>query len=159
MTRGVVMVQPPAEIWAALSSIDLKVLEQLAFLCRLKARERPGGAAWCHPGRRWLAERLRCSVSTVSRHVCKLRRLGVLDKFQPRPRGGIWRTNVYRLLSRRSWRLARIGVLIERVAHRSRLHAHYSPKESAKRGSSDSRLEFSALYERWMSRGKATETS
>ncbi len=150
---GIVNRPDPAEIWAALSSIDLKILDELAFLCRLKQRESQSGAAWCHPGRRYLATKLRRSIVTISRHVSKLRRLGVLDAFQPRPRHGRWQTNVYRLISRHSWRLARIRVLIERVAHRRLRSVHYSTKETAKRTTNDTRREFDTILKRWLARG------
>jgi len=141
------------EIWAALSSIDLKLLEEIAFLCRLRAKESPSGKPWCHPGRKYLAAKLRRSVVTISRHVSKLKHLGILDAFQPRPDGGHWRTNVYRLRSRRSWRLARIGVLIERVAHRIIPSRSQVPIGSAKCSTFDTRPDFQSLYRRWMARG------
>lgn len=155
-TPKTVALQVP-EIWAALSSIDLKILDELAFLCRCKAKTNLSGKPWCHPGRVWLAQRLRCSVVTISRHVSKLRRLGVLDAFQPRKVHGRWQTNVYRLVSRAAWRMARIRVLIERVAHRTiPLRSPLSP-ETARRSTFDTRLEFNRLYAAWMDRGKAPD--
>jgi DNA-binding MarR family transcriptional regulator len=97
----------PAALWRQLRSIDAGLLDQLAFLSRLRSRQSPKGAAYCTPGRKYLAGAVGVSVATVTRHTRRLVELGVLVKRQRRPVDGKWQTNIYSLVGRGAWLVAR----------------------------------------------------
>lgn len=88
-----------------LDATDLRLLEHLNFLSRLQAKKSPTGARYCCPSERYLAANLSVSRETVSHHVSKLRRLGILDVTRRRQIRGIWRTNMYKIISWVWWRL------------------------------------------------------
>lgn len=108
----------PQDIWNHLTGLDARLLEQLAFLARLQRARSPKGAAYCTPGRAWLATRLDCHPDTISRHTAKLQALGILDKRQRRPISGIWQTCLYAITSPLGWRFAALRATIARVANR-----------------------------------------
>lgn len=108
----------PHDLWNQLSSIDVRLLDELAYLCHRQAKTSPSGAPYCRPGRRYLATKLGCSVETITRHTRKLSSLGMLLKTQRRPTNGIYHTNLYRLIHWVAWRAAAIRHYVARVAHR-----------------------------------------
>jgi hypothetical protein len=114
----------PQETYQQLDGIDLKLLEEIAFLCR-QQRKRTG-AAYCYPRRAYLAGKLGCDVGTISRHTSKLAGLGVLEKIQRRRIRGIWQTCLYRLRSWQAWMLGRVAGVVRKVGnfHRVRPNAH-----------------------------------
>jgi DNA-binding transcriptional ArsR family regulator len=119
--------QFPHDIYRQLDGIDFRLLDELTFLCR-KQRQRTG-AAYCCPGREYLAGKVGCDVGTISRHTSKLERLGLLEKLQRRPVRGQWRSCLYRLRSWVSWRLGQVAGRLRKMgparnrADRVRPHA------------------------------------
>jgi len=105
-------------LWRQLSSIDIRLLEVLAYLSRLTARRSPTGASYCIPGRAWLATRLGCSRETISEHVARLARLGLIHRQQRRPVDGRWQTNLYRLIHPGAWVAARCLHVVLATARR-----------------------------------------
>ena len=105
--------QFPQEIYQQLDGIDFRLLDELAFLCK-QQRQRTG-AAYCCPGREYLATKVDCDVGTISRHTSKLEKLGLLEKIQRRPIRGQWRSCLYRLRSWVSWRLGQIAGMLRKV--------------------------------------------
>lgn len=123
------------ETWNRLSSLDLRILEELAYLCRITRQRSPTGAVYCYPGRFWLAQRTGSSVRTITRHVTKLAGLGLLSKLQRRPTAGRWQTNLYRLIHPMAWAAARVRQLVTRQGDRRPPTAHLA--SSLKRRSDD----------------------
>jgi DNA-binding transcriptional ArsR family regulator len=103
----------PTDIYQQLDGIDFRLLDELAFLCK-QQRQRTG-AAYCCPGREYLARKVDCDIGTISRHTSKLERLGLLEKIQRRPVRGQWRSCLYRLRSWVSWRLGQIAGMLRKV--------------------------------------------
>lgn len=149
--------QFPQEIYQKLDGIDLKLLDELAFLCRQQKKKT--GSAYCCPGRRYLAGKLGVDVGTISRHTTKLLELGILDKRQRRPVRGIWQTCLYRLRSWQAWALGRVAGLIRKVGnpHRVRLGARkafFKRKIEASQDYSPPQNNLGKLIlDRWKARG------
>ena len=59
------------EVWLQLDGIDFRLIEELTFL--------QGNRGYSFPSREYLASKLKISIGTVSRHVSKLRSLGLLQ--------------------------------------------------------------------------------
>jgi len=108
----------PADVWNKLTGLDARLLEQLAYLARLQRAKSPTRAAYCTPGRKWLAQRLDCHPDTISRHTTKLRDLGIIDKKQRRPVSGEWQTCLYAITHPLGWKFAQLRAVIHRVANR-----------------------------------------
>lgn len=106
-------IQFPHEIYRQLDGIDFRLLDELAFLC--KQQQKRTGAAYCCPGREYLAAKTGCDVGTISRHTTKLEKLGLLEKIQRRPVRGQWRSCLYRLRSWVSWRLGQVAGMLRKV--------------------------------------------
>jgi len=68
----------PQDIYQKLDGYDFRILDELAFLCK-QQRQRTR-AAYCCPGREYLAGKIGCDVGTISRHTSKLVRLGIVDR-------------------------------------------------------------------------------
>ena len=91
-----------------LTIYDLYILEELAFLCKLKARTSKTGARYATPGELYLSRKVGIARENISRHVSKLRRLGIL-LVTPRSRvNGKRQTNLYRIVSWVWFRLGKI---------------------------------------------------
>lgn len=104
----------------ALDGTDYRLIEELAYLSRLRRRKSPSRATYATPGRRYLARKLRVCTATISRHNTKLSRLGILAIIHRRKERGRWQTNLYRLIHWQAWRHRRVGALAERLADRLR---------------------------------------
>lgn len=118
------------QIWNQLSSLDLRLLDELAFLSRLTASKSPSGAKYCFPGRVWLAQRLGCSLETITRHTKKLRDLGLLSKLQRRQVAGTWQTCLYRIVHPMAWAAAQLRQKLAATADRLSKVPHIaSPSE------------------------------
>ncbi len=143
----------PASRWNKLTGIDTRLLDQLAFLCRLTHKSSRTGAYWCHPSRRWLAQQLRCSIPTITRHVAKLKQLGALIVFQPRKQGIWWQTNIYRIISPSAWKVAALRHLLSRIGHRRSKVISLASKNSESPTQEQRRADFTALLKRWQARG------
>jgi hypothetical protein len=127
--------QFPQDIYQQLDGIDFRLLDELAYLCN-QQRQRTG-AAYCCPGRDYLAGKVGCDRGTISRHTTKLERLGVLEKIQRRPLRGQWRSCLYRLRSWVGWRLGQVAGMLRKIgkarapgptAHRVRPSARIAHK-------------------------------
>lgn len=127
----------PRDVWNQLTAIDTRLLDELAFLSRLTQQQSPRRASYCVPGRAWLAQRLNCSVETITRHTRKLRDLGLLDKLQRRPVAGRWQTCLYRLIHPAAWKLAALRQRIVGVANRLSKVTALAPRPTAENMSSN----------------------
>ncbi len=96
----------PKDIYRQLDGVDFRLIDELTFLSKLQ-RERTG-ASYCLPGREYLARKLAVSVRTVSRHIAKLKGLGVIDAIQRRPVRGQWRSNLYKVVHWIGWRVRQL---------------------------------------------------
>lgn len=114
--------QFPQDIYQQLDGIDFRLLDELAYLC--KQQRQRSTAAYCCPGREYLAKKVGCDVGTVSRHTSKLEKLGLIEKIQRRPIRGQWRSCLYRLRNWVAWRLGQIGAMLRQGGKKK-------PKESA----------------------------
>lgn len=148
----------PRELWNQLSSIDLRLIDELAYLCRRQAQTGRSGAAYCHPGRRYLARKLGCSIPTVSRHISKLKALGMLTAFQRRPKHGTWQTNLYKLIAWTSWRAAQIRHLVASVAHRVSKPTHIAASSEANSQPQTSKESLRDVFDRWRAKGLLKST-
>ena len=104
----------PEDIYQQLDGVDFRLIDELTFLSKLQ-RERTG-ASYCIPGRKYLARKLRVCVRTVSRHIAKLRKLGVLDTVQRRPVLGQFQTNLYKVFEWTVWKARRVISMVRHVA-------------------------------------------
>lgn len=102
--------QFPQDIYRQLEGVDYRLIDELSFLSNLQAQRT--GSRYCIPGRKYLARKLGVCVRTISRHITKLRKLGVIDAIQRRPVGGIFQTNLYRLYPAVEWAAKRTISLI-----------------------------------------------
>lgn len=135
----------PADLWRKLRSVDFAILDNLAFLSRLRARQSPNGAHYATPGRAWLAQQCGVSIRTITRRTTRLKRIGALDKFQRRPIDGKWQTNLYALVGRASWLVVRSMQGLHRGSHRRPETAHKPPQEGKADLRGDGRLAFQAF--------------
>lgn len=138
MSAGTLALAPQRQrfdrtIWNQLSSLDVRILDELAYLSRLQAQKSTTGARYCVPGRRWLAERLGCSVETISEHTSRLADLGLIRKLQRRPLDGKFQTNLYRLIHPMAWMAARVARAVTRVANRMPRMAHIASVQRTER--------------------------
>ncbi len=129
-----------------LSGIDYRILEQVQALSRSWQTRNPSGAAYCWPGRKWLAERAGCNVWTISRHTARLARAGYLRVVHRRPVAGRWSSNLYVLLGPAARSAAAAAASLHAVLHRVRGRAHqrknqYPIRESARPETAGSALE------------------
>jgi len=114
---------------------DLRTFEEISFLCKL--RRKRGLLPYAIPGRSYLSKKTGFSVRTVSRATGRLVSAGLLQKRQRRPTRGQWKSNLYRPVSARFWRLsAAIGELFSIRAvgliHREPRLAHKAYQENRK---------------------------
>jgi Helix-turn-helix domain len=112
----------PTDIYRQLLGTDFRLLDELTFLA--KQQQKKSGAAYCMPGRKYLAEKLSCSIRTISRSIARLRRLGILDAIQRRPVRGLWQTNLYKIRHWLGWRIGQLGQLLRKPTHRGTPMAH-----------------------------------
>jgi hypothetical protein len=117
----------PSDIYRQLLGVDFRLLDELTFLA--KQQKKKSGAAYCMPGRKYLAEKLGCSIRTISRSIARLRRLGILDAIQRRPVRGIWQTNLYKIRNWIGWRLGQLSEMLRKPLHRGTPMAHKAFRE------------------------------
>ena len=152
----------PEDIWRQLDGIDLKILDWLCYLSKKQGERSPGGAKYCFPGRKFLAGKIGVSVWTISRHISKLKRLGILSAYQRRPKGGRWQTNLYRVINWLGWRIGQILSKFRSNKNGVRLNQHIASQErnsSPQRGGPPQKLADNPLIQAWMKRGTAVEAS
>lgn len=143
------------QIWHQLKTIDFRLLEELRFLSVRQSQTSPTRAHYCKPGRAYLARKLGCTITTVSRHTSRLKALGVIQKLQRRPHRGRFRSCLYAIVAPAAWRITRLRHLIERTAHRVTFRARKAaPPETAK-APRRNEAEYRALIAKWMARGRA----
>jgi hypothetical protein len=119
----------PAALCRQLKTIDTTLLDELAFLSRLRRTSSPSGAAYCVPGRAWLGARLGVSIRTITRHTSHLVGLGVLRREQRRPVAGRWQTNLYVLVGRAVWLVSKTVRTLRSSPYRGTSKAHKPPSE------------------------------
>jgi len=166
----VVAQQFPYEIYRKLEGVDFRLIDELSFLANLQAQRT--GSRYCIPGRKYLARKLGVCVRTISRHLSKLRRLGVIDAIQRRPVRGQFQTNLYRVYEWTVWQARRVMSLIrdvwEAVKPKKRAPApaptllpdrgtplaHLAPKKERITPPETNILETNPLLREWMKRGE-----
>ncbi len=150
----------PQETYQKLDGIDLKLLNEIAFLSRLQRKKT--GSAYCCPSRNYLAGKLGVDVGTISRHTTKLLELGVLEKIQRRRVRGIWQTCLYKLRTWQAWALGRVAGLLRKIGshHRVRLgapkHSLERKKETSEPFSSLKNTKGEEILARWKAKGWGT---
>lgn len=87
----------PLDILKCLHKTDITLLDLIYDLCRLTGRKVPSGALYTCASEKWLAGKLGRSREWVSKSVCKLTRLGLLDRVRRRKVDGFFQTNIYRV--------------------------------------------------------------
>jgi helix-turn-helix protein len=117
----------PSDIYRQLLGTDFRLLDELTFLA--KQQKKKSGAAYCVPGRKYLAEKLGCSIRTISRSIARLTRLGVLAVTHRRPIRGIWQTNMYKIRSWFGWRMGQLGAMLRKPVHRGTPVARITSRE------------------------------
>jgi len=145
--------QFPRSIWNQLTGLDSRLLDELAYLSRLTAKRSPKRASYCTPGRAWLAKRLECSETTISRRTSHLRNLGILQKLQRRPISGHWQTCLYALVHPIAWQAARLRALVSKTAHRVSRMTHLAPLKERTTTQKRNDATFKELIARWKARG------
>jgi len=110
--------------WNKLRGADMRLLDEIGYLSRIAAQRSPKRAHYAMPGRRWLAERLGCSVRTVTRITTKLARLGILNKRQRRPVRGRWQTCLYACVAPAGWAAVALATRIRSITNRRPKVAH-----------------------------------
>lgn len=143
----------PRAVWNQLSGLDCRLLDELGYLSRLTARRSARGASYCTPGRHWLAQRLGCSQTTISRRTSHLKALGVLSKLQRRPVAGHWQTCLYALIHPIAWQASRLRHLLTTTANRVSRMTHLAPSKGRKLTSVHDDPTFKELISRWKARG------
>jgi DNA-binding transcriptional ArsR family regulator len=93
---------------------DLMILEHLMFLCKVHKQNSKSGASYAIPSQMWLAKKIGIRRETVSRHITKLARLGILEVTHRRQVKGKYKTNMYRI---REWKWWRTGKAIYKLRH------------------------------------------
>lgn len=137
----------PAELWRQLKSIDFLILDHLAYLSRLRAAHSPKRAHYATPGRAWLAAKAGVSVSTITRHTTRLKALGLLDKRQRRPVEGKWQTNLYVLVGRAAWIVARSMHAMRRRPNRRASVRDLAPSEGRDGRSAGTRAQLRGIID------------
>lgn len=145
----------PQQIWQQLDGIDLKLCEEIAFLSRCQAKKSPTGARYCCPSEAYLSKKIGVRRETISDHVRKLEKLGVLHVLRRRKKGGQWQTNLYKLIKWVHWLVSKALAPLRGRPPRVTEKSHISiPKrenesmEEAKGGASHIKGTLMQLYER-----------
>jgi biotin operon repressor len=107
-----------------LDGYDLKLLEEIHFLSQLQAKKSPTGAKYCNPSQVYLSKKLGISRESISHHVTKLHKLGVLDVTHRRKLHGRWQTNLYKIVSWVWWRIRQAMKALRTLPHRVKLGSH-----------------------------------
>lgn len=119
-----------------LNATELRLLDEIANLCRYHARHSPRGGRWCQPGRAWLANRIGVTVWTISRNTNRPRFRALVEHHQQRKHRGTWRTCKYFVRDPRVWIWAHA---VAKITGRVRPHVPVKPRPaltlSAGRGS------------------------
>jgi hypothetical protein len=106
------------EIYNQLDGYDFRILEYLMYLCKLQAKKSPTGARYAYPSESHLANKLDTTRETISRHVSKLSRLGVIAVTHRRKVRGHWQTNLYRIVSHVWWKVQQAISQLRGKTHR-----------------------------------------
>jgi len=136
------------DVWNQLDGIDFRLIEELSFLSKDKG--------YCWPGREYLANKLKVTVGTISRHATKLKDLGLLEVFYRRRRrsDGTWdtRTNIYKVVR---WAGKKISAILRSIFTGVRRQAHRPKMEEISYGdfSQIKNKEMKGILEQWKLRG------
>lgn len=137
----------PSTLWRQLKSIDVGILDHLAYLSNLTAKRSRSGAHYATPGRRWLAAKLGVSIRTITRHTTHLAAVGILTKRERRRDLGRWQTNLYCLVGRGAWMIARRAQSLRRPLNRGTELAHKPPSEREDSRSAEGRAALRAIIQ------------
>jgi predicted transcriptional regulator len=151
----------PKELERRLNGSDLKILNFIGYLCKQTAKRSPSGAQYCFPSEATIAERVGICREEVSRHVNKLSMLGILKIVHRRKEHGVWRSNLYKIISWEGWRLSRVAAVIHKSLDHVRKTSHkvlssrVNPKtQEVKHGNIGSTA--SEILKRWSARGQTS---
>lgn len=114
----------PAETWKQLDGVDLRLLEEIAYLSDLQRKKSPTGARYCCPSELYLSQKIGVRREAISRHVNKLAELGVLSVTHRRKKGGNWQTNLYKVVKWVYWKVRQAVSGLRGKLHRVRPTAH-----------------------------------
>ena len=103
-----------------LDGYDLRLLEEIHFLCRCKAKSSKTGARYANPSEEYLSRKVGLSRSNVSRHMSKLSKLGILLVTHRRKVRERFQTNLYRILSWVWWRAGKIAAILRQGPNRQK---------------------------------------
>lgn len=92
-----------------ITGLDARLLEQINFDCKARAKLSKTGARYSTKSEEYYAKILGVCRETISHHVQKLAKLGILDITRRRKVRGNWQTNLYRIVS---WSWWRVGALL-----------------------------------------------
>lgn len=109
-----------------LTGLDARLLEAIDYDCRLTAARSPTRAKYSVKPEAYFAKILSVSRETISHHVTKLSKLGVLEVTHRNRVRGVWQTNMYRIRSWVWWRLAKLLRSLRSTPHRVKQPSHLS---------------------------------
>ena len=163
--------QFPHEIYQKFDGVDFRLIDELTFLSNLQAQKSPTGAQYCIPGREYLAKKLGVCIRTVSRHIGKLKGMGVIEAIQRRPVRGQFKSNLYKVFDWTVWKVRKSISLIRDVAkalksktrapavtptpmpHRRTYVARIAPEKEIAPSSDAIFLHKNPILKLWMARG------
>jgi hypothetical protein len=109
-----------------LTSLDGRLLEAINFDSKMQARKSPTGARYSVKPEAYFAKILGVRRETISDHVVKLERLGILDVTRRKPIRRQWQTNLYKIRSWVWWRLGKLLRGLRKINQRVTDTAHLS---------------------------------
>lgn len=112
------------ETLSKLDMLDYRLLSYLDFLSSCQAKKSPTGARYCNPGEKHLAEKLGVTRETISHHITKLTKLGVLSTTHRRKLRGVWQTNLYYVRRMASWAAGKLLAFLREAGNHVKRPAH-----------------------------------
>jgi hypothetical protein len=101
----------------ALSGTDLRLLETLAFLARKAGKRLGRSLAMAYPSQAWLAAHVGACRSYVSERLQRLEAKGMIRIVRRRREEGVWKSNLYQIVSKKVWRLNALSACISKVSN------------------------------------------
>lgn len=146
------------ETYNQLTGLDARLLEQINYDCKARAKASKTGARYSTKAEAYYAKILGCCRETISDHICKLKRLGILDVTRRRKVRGMWQTNMYRV---RNWTWWRLGALLQslhktpsretKVSHKADRRTDIRPEEDLSGAPVGALLQ--QILDRWTAKG------
>lgn len=106
--------------------LDARLLEAIAFDCKLQAKRSPTGAKYSLKSQSYFAKMLGVCRETISDRIRHLERIGILDVTRRGQKNGVWQTNMYKIRSWIFWRLAKCLRSLRATPQRVTKPPHYS---------------------------------